>query len=150
MLLTLCTRLKEVIRHRIEMVRRRLLAWTKPADTGQVLGTLADLARSKPELIAENALLRQQLVILRRSIKQPRLTRTDRMLLVLLAGKVRAWRQALLIVKPDTLLRWHRQGFRLFWHRKSKVTSHRPGTPEETIEMIKEMARHNHLWGAER
>ena len=91
MLLTLCTRLKQVI-HRREMVRQRLPAWTKPADTGQVLSTLVDLPRSKSELIAENALLRQQLVILRRSSKQPRLTRTDRMLLVLLAGRVRAWR----------------------------------------------------------
>jgi len=150
MLLTLCTRLTQAIRHRIERVRPRLLAWTKPAAHGQVLGTLADLARSKLELMAENALLRQQLIVLRRSVKQPRLTRPDRLLLVLLAGKVRAWRQALLIVKPETLLRWHRQGFKLFWRRRSKVTARRPGIPAETIGLITEMARDNPLWGAER
>jgi len=150
MLLTLCTHLTQAIHHRIEMVRPRLLAWTKPAAPGQVLGTLADLARSKPELIAENALLRQQLIVLRRNVKQPRLTRPDRLLLVLLAGKVRAWRQALLIGKPETLLRWHRQGFKLFWRRRSKVTARRPGIPAETIALIMEMARDNPLWGAER
>ncbi len=69
-----------------------------------------DLARGKSELIAENALLRQQLIILRRHIKRPRYTKTDRLLLVLLARAVRAWRQALLIVQPETLLKWHRQG----------------------------------------
>jgi hypothetical protein len=70
----------------------RILAWTKPETRGQILGTLADLARSKPELVAENALLRQQLIVLRRHVKRPRLTRIDRVLLVLLASRVRAWR----------------------------------------------------------
>jgi putative transposase len=74
------------------------------------LDILADLARSKPELIAENALLRQQLIVPRRSVKQPRLARTDRMVLVLPAGRIRFWRQALLIVKPDTLLLRRRKG----------------------------------------
>ncbi len=64
-----------------------------------------DLTRGKPELVAENALLQQQLIILRRQIKRPRYTRTDRLLLILLARAVRAWRQALVIVQPETLLR---------------------------------------------
>jgi putative transposase len=70
MLLTLRTHLKQAVHHRIERVHSRLLAWTKPATHGQVLGTLADLVRSKPELMAENAILHQQLIILRRSVKQ--------------------------------------------------------------------------------
>jgi putative transposase len=64
-----------------------------------------DLARGKSELLAENALLRQQLILLRRQIKRPRYTKTDRLLPVLLARAVRAWRLALLIVQPETLLR---------------------------------------------
>ena len=68
------------------------------------LGTLADLARSKAELIAENALLRQQLMILRRQVKRPACTKTDRILLVLLARAVRAWKQTLFLVQPETLL----------------------------------------------
>ena len=97
-------------------IRRCLARWAKPTSgRSLVLGTVMDLARSKPELIAENALLRQQLIVLTRNAKWPRFTPADRALLVLLASRLRAWRQALLIVQPDTLLRWHRAGFRLVW-----------------------------------
>ena len=79
-------------------------------------------------------------------------TPRDRVLLVLLASRVRAWRQALLIVQPETLLRWHRQGFRLFWRRKSRTAAPtaKPKVAPETIALIKEMATANRLWGAER
>jgi putative transposase len=80
-----------------------------------VIGTLADLARSKPALVVENAFLRYQLAILHRCVKRPRCRPTDRVLLVLLASRVRAWRSTLLIVQPDTLLRWHRTLFRWHW-----------------------------------
>src|SRR5205823_8077397 len=115
-------------------------------------GALADLARTKPELLAENALLRQQLLILRRQVKRPRCTPADRALLVLLASRLRLWRHALIIVQPDTLLRWHRQLFRWYWRRKSRATSpaHRPPLAPETITLIREMAAANRLWGAER
>jgi putative transposase len=149
-LIGLLTRLIGAFHHRVQNSRARILAWTKPATSGQILGTLADLARSKPELVVENALLRQQLIVLRRSVTRPKVTHTDRMLLVLLASRVRAWRQALLIIKPDTLLRWHRQGFRLFWRQKSKVTTHKPRVPAETIALIAQMAAQNRFWGAER
>jgi hypothetical protein len=93
-------------------LRRRLLAATRLTTAPIFVGTLADLARSKSALVAENALLRHQLAILRRSSKRPHCTSADRALLVFLASRVRAWRSALLIVRPDTLLRWHRQLFR--------------------------------------
>jgi len=69
------------------------------------LSTLTDLGRSTSDLVAENALLRHQLSILQRQVKRPPLTRTDRILLVLLARLVRTWQQALFIVQPDTLRR---------------------------------------------
>lgn len=69
---------------------------------------------------------------------------------MLLASKLRTWKSALLIVQPDTLLRWHRQGFRLFWKRISKTMSRKPKIPTETVELIKQMAQENRLWGAER
>jgi hypothetical protein len=78
--------------------------WTKPLRTSLPLATLTDLGRSKSELIAENALLRQQLIVLRRQVKRPTFTKADRILLVLLARLVRTWHQALLIVQPDTRL----------------------------------------------
>ncbi len=133
-------------------LRRRLLAATRPATAPLVVGTLADLARSKPALVAENALLRHQLGILRRSVKGPRSTPADRALLVLLASRVFAWRSALLIIQPDTLLRWHRQLFRGYWRRKSRAAApaHRPPLARERVTLIREMATANRLWGAER
>ena len=134
----------------LDVLHSRLVRWTKPLSTSLPLETLTDLGRSKSQLIAENALLRQQLIILRRQVKRPACTRADRMLLVLLARLVRTWQQALLIVQPDTLLRWHRELFRLVWKRRSKAASHQPRVAAETIALISEMAAKNRLWGAER
>ncbi len=83
-------------------------------------------------------------------MKRPACTNTDRMLLVLLARMVRAWKQALLIVQEETLLRWHRQGFRLFWKYKSRAAVRKSKVSAEIVALIKEMARDNRLWGAER
>src|SRR5437588_4608607 len=132
---------------RSPLARARL---THPLGTSLPLATLTDLARSKSELIVENALLRQQLIVLRREVKRPSITRSDRVLLVLLARLVRTWKQALFIVQPETLLRWHRELFRLYWKRKSKASSHGPKVAAETIALIREMAKDNRLWGAER
>ena len=128
----------------------RFSCWIKPPTTSLVLGTLADLTRGKSELLAENALLRHQLIILRRQIKRPVSRKTDRVLLVLLARMVRTWKQALFLVQPETLLRWHRELFRVFWKRKSKAHSSQPRLSHETITLIREMAANNRLWGAER
>jgi putative transposase len=135
--------------HGFQSLQHRFVAWTKP-ETTSLLATLTDLARSKSELVAENALLRQQVIILRRQVKQPAWTKTDRLLLVLLASMVRTWKQALFIVQPETLLRWHRQGFKLFWKYKSKAASLKPRISQEAVALIQEMARDNRLWGAER
>jgi putative transposase len=72
-------------------LQKRFLCWVKPPATSLVLGTLTDLLRGKSELIAENALLRQQLTILQRQIKRPVYKKTDRLLLVLLASMARTW-----------------------------------------------------------
>ena len=122
MVMHLLCRVKRAITRGVLAVRQHLAASTKPTNSSLVRGSLQDLARTKPQLIAENALLRQQLIVLNRSVKRPCLTATDRSLLVLLASRVRAWKDALLIVKPDTLLRWHRQGFRLFWRRWAELS----------------------------
>jgi len=100
-ILTFITRLT---RFCLQSLHHRYVTWTTPGPTSLLLGTLTDLSRSKSELVAENALLRQQLIILRRHAKRPACTRTDRMLLVLLARMVRTWKQALFIVQPETRL----------------------------------------------
>ena len=69
---------------------------------------MVDLSRSKADLIAENALLRHQLALLKRQAKRPRLSPADRLNLLVLAKLTKTWRQALLIVQTATLLRWHR------------------------------------------
>src|SRR6266511_3214760 len=132
-------------------LQRRFLLWTKPAPPSSLLlGTATDLLRSKSELVAENALLRQQLIVLARTAKRPRITHADRPLLVLLASRVRSWRQALLIIQPETLLRWHRAGFRLFWRRTSATSCRRPRIAPDTVALIGRIAGENRLWGAER
>jgi hypothetical protein len=89
--LTHLRRLKDGCWHALSS---RFARWTKPLTFSLPLQTMADLVRSKSELIAENALLRQQLIILKRQVKRSSITRTDRMLLVLLARRVRTWQQA--------------------------------------------------------
>jgi hypothetical protein len=79
----------------------RFVAWTTPESTSLLLLTLTDQAPSKSELVAENALLRKPLIILRRQVKRAACTKTDRMLLVLLAKMVHTWKQALFIVQED-------------------------------------------------
>ena len=73
------------------------------------------------DLINENAFLRQQMIILSRQPKRPALTWRERVLLVLLANKLRTWKESVLIVQPDTLLRWHPEIFRRVWKCKSKA-----------------------------
>ncbi len=138
------------MRKGVACLESRFKQWTKPARSGQIVGTLADLNRSKPELIAENMFLRQQLLILQRQVDRPKLTQRDRQILVLLASRIRAWRHALLIVKPDTLLGWHRQGFKLIWRRKSRNRQGRPPLDPKVVELIERMAVSNRTWRAER
>jgi hypothetical protein len=144
------TSIKQRVCFHLRALQEGFLRWVKPPTTSLVLGTLADLTRSKSELLAENALLRHQLIILRRQVKRPVSRKTDRLLLVILARMTRTWKQALFLVQPETLLRWHRELFHWFWKRKSKAHSQEPRLSLETISLIKEMAANNRLWGAER
>jgi putative transposase len=147
----LLDRVRCLARSGIDAVRRQLLRQIRPATAGSlVIGAAADLLRSRSELVAENTLLRQQLIVLARAAKRPRLSPPDRPLLVLLASRVPAWRQALLIVQPETLLRWHRASFRLVWRCRSTPRRRPPGIGSDTVALIERMARENGLWGAER
>jgi putative transposase len=93
-LILILSPLKRLVGTLVIGLRSRFLYWTKPLTSSFPLQTLADLGRSKSELVAENALLRQQLIILKRQVKRPACTKTDRVLLVFLARVVRTWKQA--------------------------------------------------------
>jgi putative transposase len=137
------TSIKQRVCFSFHALPERFSRWIKPPTTALLLGTLADLTRGKSELLAENALLRHQLVILRRQMKRPVYRKTDRFLLVVLARMVRTWKEALFLVQPETILRWHRELFRWFWQRKSKVHARKPRLSPETISLIQEMAANN-------
>lgn len=142
--------IKQRVCFSFRVLQERIACWIKPRTTSLALGARADLTRGKAELLAENALLRHQLNILRRQIKRPVCQRRDRLLLVLLARMVRAWKQAIFLVQPETLLRWHHELFCVFWKRKSQAHARKPRLSPEKISLIKEMAANNRLWGAER
>ena len=141
---------QHLLRHAATILNRRLVRLTRPSPRPPNVDTAADLTRSKRALMAENALLRQQLLVLRRQVAQPKLSPIDRVRLVLLAAVTSGWKQTLLIVQPETLLRWHRQGFRLVWKTRSGRARRTPRIPEETVTVIRRMAAENPLWGAER
>jgi len=123
---------------------------TQPADSNAVTGTLADLPRSRAQLLVENTFLRQQLAVLHRQTKTPRLAWRDRLSLLLLAPWVPNWKSILQIVRPETLLRWRRAGFQLFWRFQSRRRGSAHRLDALTIDLIQRLARENPLWGAER
>jgi hypothetical protein len=97
--------------------------------------------------------LRHQLTVLQRNQKSERLVlcRADRCLWVWLSQMWSGWRSALLIVKPETVISWHRQGFRWYWTWKVRHGQPgRPCVPKETRNLIRVMSRENPLWGAPR
>ncbi len=120
-----------------------------------IITLLGDLAtflwlvlRPQGTLAAENLLLRKQLAMFReRKVKHHRPDTPVRIALVLLS-RLFNWRDALVVVQPRTLVRWHRQGFRLFWRWKSRPG--RPPIPAELRQLIREMALSNPSWGEER
>ena len=97
---------------RLHAFQERVLRGIKPRTTSLVVSTFVDLTRGRAELLAENALLRHQLLILHRQVKRPVYRKSDRLLLVLRARMVRTWEGALLLVQPETLLGFHRELFR--------------------------------------
>ena len=135
--------------HATKTARRWLTAITRPATKTSAGAALLDLSRTRRSLVVENALLRQQLLILYRASGRPRISSWDRIVMVLSAKVLPTWKEALIIVKPETLLRWHRSLFRIVWRRKSRPMGRKPRISQETIDMIKQMARDN-PWGAER
>jgi putative transposase len=110
---------------------------------------VADVFRPRWSLLGEIALLRHQLAAPQRSVARPRVTRLERIALVVLATVTPTWRNVLRIVQPETLLRWHRTGFKALWRWRSRTPPAARLVPE-TVTLIRSMASANGLSGAER
>ncbi len=109
------------------------------------------LFRDRGELAAENLALRQRLAALQHNSKRPRLRKRDPIFWALLSRIWSNWRLALLIVQPDTVVRWHKQGFKLFWRWKSRTGKvGRPRIDADIRKLIRRMSRENPSWGVPR
>ena len=105
----------------------------------------------RSKLLLEILALRQQLGVLARQQKRPRMKNRDRIFWVFLLRVFTEWKTCLLLVKPDTVIRWHRRGFRAYSRWKSRPR--RPGRPTidwDLIKLVRRLARENPLWGAPR
>ena len=115
------------------------------------LGLLATPFRSKSALEAENAALRQQIIVLRRKLRgRIRFSNGDRLFFVWVCRLFPSISRAMLIIRPDTLVRWQRAGFRCYWRWKSRVRIGRPRVDHELRALIRRMSAENPLWGAPR
>jgi len=106
---------------------------------------------SRSNLILENLALRQQLTAQQRTIKRPKLKSKDRVLWTWLSRIWPEWKSALIIVKPETVIKWNRQGFKLYWRWRSRTNKvGRPRIPKKIRNLIRQMSHENLTWGAPR
>ncbi len=115
-----------------------------------LLATARSSLKSQRELALENLALRQQLAILKRKTGRPKLNDTDRVFWVALSRLWTGWEHALILVKPEIVIGWHRKGFKLYWTWKNRKRAGRPRIDPEIRSLIRRMARENPTWGAPR
>ncbi len=140
-------RLPSVSRIRIWVLVGMERLWSQLAprrQAGEIVAVAVDAVRSRRELVLENAVLRHQVNVLRRHSKRPKLHLVDRLKLLLGARWLPSWRRAIILVQPETVLRWHRAGFRRFWRRRSRPRKISP-LLRETINLIRDMAARGRL-----
>jgi putative transposase len=122
-----------------------------PGMMWSLLRSLLSALKTRRSLSLENLALRQQLAVLRSSVKRSQLSNVDPGFWVLLRRIWTDWERVLVIVKPETVVRWHRAGFRRYWAWKSRRRRPgRPGVAPELRKLIRDISRANPLWGAPR
>ncbi len=119
-----------------------------------VLKALAMFLRAwlvpRVELASENLALRQQLAVLKHSATRPTLRPRDRVFWTFLMRIWPDWRSVLIMVKPETVIRWHRRGFKLYWRWQSRGSSGRPTIDAAVQALIRQISKENPTWGAPR
>jgi putative transposase len=113
-----------------------------------VIKTLFSARQGQRQLALENLALRQQLALLHQTVKRPRITPLDRYFWVIFSKQVAEWRPMLHVIQPDTVVKWHRQSFKLFWAWKSRRRMvGRPRVDHEIRALIHQMQSDNVGWG---
>src|SRR5947199_9083704 len=112
---------------------------------GILIGTLRSSVRTQRELALENLALRQQLAVWKAHQPRPRLTALDRIFWVVVSMVWKGWRNSLHVVRHETVVGWHRRGFRRYWAWKSRHRRGRPGIETELRDLIRRMSRANPL-----
>jgi len=116
-----------------------------------ILRSIFSGVKSQRSLVLENLALRHQLDVLKRNTKRLHLANPDRVLWIILSRFWADWRESLTLVQPETVIRWHRKGFRLYWRWKSRPKwLGRRTVPKDVRDLIRRMSRDNPLWGAPR
>ena len=114
-----------------------------------IVGILKLLFRDKQDIILENLALRQQLIVQQRSIKKPKIKNIDRVFWVWLSRIWSNWKSTLIIVNPETVIHWHRNGFKLYWRWKSRRAG-RPSIDWKLIILVRKLQKENPTWSAQR
>jgi hypothetical protein len=103
-----------------------------------ILTLLRDALRDRRRLLLENAALRHQVAVLKRSVTRPRIEDSERIFWIAMRRMLREWKECLILVKPETVVRWHRRGFRYYWARRSRRrTQGRPPIGWKLVHLIK-------------
>ncbi|HEW79599.1 MAG TPA: transposase [Phycisphaerales bacterium] len=105
--------------------------------------------KTRQSVVLENLLLRQQIIIFKRKTKRPRIENIDRIILAWISKLWNDWKSAMIIVKPETVIGWHKKGFKLYWKRKSLRVG-RPNIDWQLIKFIRRMQKENQAWSAQR
>jgi hypothetical protein len=136
---------------RLDLEEELLTSATMVALIFLLVNLVGSLVRSKSRVEAENAALRHQLTVLQRKVRgRDEFTNSDRLFLVLLYRWFPLVRKAMTIIRPETLVRWHRAGFRRYWRLKSRSAGGRPQIAADLRVLIRRMSIENRLWGSPR
>ena len=119
-------------------------------ELAELVALLRLATKDRTQLVLENIALRHQLAVYKRSVGRPNITDRDRIFWIRVMRMLKDWRDALVIVQPATVIRWHRNGFRNYWRRKSRSKPGRPPIATAVIMLIRRMSLENVTWGAPR
>ncbi|MCU7496003.1 MAG: helix-turn-helix domain-containing protein [Ignavibacteria bacterium] len=106
--------------------------------------------KTRSQLRLENIILRKQIEILKRTNPKLQIKRSDRLVFSIMKNLLSDWKEKIFIVKPETVIKWHRDAFRSYWRRKSRHKDGRPKLDREVIDLIRQIANENPLWGVPR